>query len=43
MSILDEVLYHASSSERNFFDSLDYELDKISKFYDGKTITREQV
>lgn len=35
ISILDEVLYHASSSERQFFDSLDYELDKISRFYNG--------
>ncbi|CEG83581.1 hypothetical protein RMATCC62417_17480 [Rhizopus microsporus] len=36
ISILDEVLYHASSSERQFFDSLDYELDKISRFYNEK-------
>lgn len=35
MSVLDEVLFHASSSERQFFESLDFELDKISRFYDG--------
>ncbi|GAA5797115.1 hypothetical protein HPULCUR_002494 [Helicostylum pulchrum] len=34
----DEVLYHASSSERSFFDSLDYELNKISNFYDEKEV-----
>ncbi|KAI8980353.1 SPX domain-containing protein [Pilobolus umbonatus] len=36
LSVLDEVLYHASPSEREFFDSLDYELNKISRFYDEK-------
>lgn len=36
LSVLDEVLYHASSSERQFFDALDFELDKISRFYDEK-------
>ncbi|CAO3694540.1 unnamed protein product [Rhizopus stolonifer] len=36
LSVLDEVLFHASSSERQFFESLDFELDKISKFYEEK-------
>lgn len=35
LSVLDQVLFHASASERHFFDSLDLELDKISRFYDG--------
>lgn len=39
MSVLDEVLFHASSPERHFFDALDIELDKISRFYCGKSIT----
>ncbi|KAI9485833.1 MAG: SPX domain-containing protein [Benjaminiella poitrasii] len=36
LSILDEVLFYASSSERGFFHSLDMELDKISQFYNEK-------
>jgi hypothetical protein len=36
LSVLDKVLYYASSSERQFFESLDFELDKIAKFYDGR-------
>ncbi|KAL7319416.1 Xenotropic and polytropic retrovirus receptor 1 [Mucor circinelloides] len=36
LSVLDQVLFHASASERHFFDSLDLELDKISRFYDEK-------
>ncbi|KAG0914400.1 hypothetical protein G6F33_004285 [Rhizopus arrhizus] len=36
LSVLDKVLYYASSSERQFFESLDFELDKIAKFYDEK-------
>ncbi|KAL9555338.1 hypothetical protein MBANPS3_002401 [Mucor bainieri] len=35
LSVLDQVLFHASASERHFFDALDLELDKISRFYDG--------
>lgn len=35
LSVLDQVLFHASASERHFFDALDVELDKISRFYDG--------
>ncbi|KAI8975243.1 SPX domain-containing protein [Mycotypha africana] len=33
LSVLDEVLAHASTSEKNFFNSLDTELDKVSRFY----------
>ncbi|KAI9280072.1 EXS family-domain-containing protein [Sporodiniella umbellata] len=36
LPILDEVLFHAGSVERNFFDSLDFELEKIAKFYKEK-------
>ncbi|KAF1798889.1 SPX domain-containing protein [Mucor lusitanicus] len=36
LSVLDQVLFHASASERHFFDALDLELDKISRFYDEK-------
>ncbi|EIE82625.1 hypothetical protein RO3G_07330 [Rhizopus delemar RA 99-880] len=36
LSILDKVLYYASSSERQFFESLDFELDKVAEFYDAE-------
>ncbi|KAI8640071.1 SPX domain-containing protein [Parasitella parasitica] len=38
LSVLDQVLFHASPSERSFFDSLDIELDKISRFYNGTCV-----
>ena len=35
ISVLDQILFHASTSERSFFDSLGLELEKISRFYNG--------
>ena len=36
LSILDEALLHASEAERVFFAILNGELEKVSRFYDGK-------
>ncbi|KAF7730382.1 Xenotropic and polytropic retrovirus receptor 1 [Apophysomyces ossiformis] len=36
LSVLDEVLLHASDSERMFFNMLNGESEKISRFYDEK-------
>lgn len=36
ISVLDEVLSHASEPEQYFFVMLDQDLETISLFYDGK-------
>lgn len=36
LSILDEILFHLSESERSFFCFLDDESEKITTFYRGK-------
>lgn len=36
LSVLEEVLLHASEPERQFFAMLNGELDKVSRFYNGK-------
>lgn len=37
-SVLDDVLEHATPPEREFFEALDNELEKITNFYHGKRI-----
>jgi hypothetical protein len=36
LSILDEIFFHLSESERSFFCFLDDESEKITTFYQGK-------
>lgn len=43
LSVLDQILFHASNSERSFFDSLGLELEKISRFYDGIYLKKKKM